>query len=183
MQLRTPITTGRLVLRSLSELDATEDYLRWMKDPLVNRYLESRLAAQTLASIREFVHANNVSLDTLLLGIFLEGRRHIGNIKLGPIHSYHRSAAVGIMIGERDTWGKGYAAEAIGAISRYAFESLNLEKPFAGNYASNQRSYRAFLKAGFTLEGLLRSQVLGVGKRDDDMLVGLTRTDWMARRT
>ena len=182
MQLRSPITTGRLSLRSLTELDATECYLRWMNDPQVNRYMESRLSKQTHESIREFIRTSNDSSDILLLGIFVVDGRHIGNIKLGPIHDYHRFAAIGIMIGERDCWGKGYATEAIRAVSRYAFESLNLEKLFAGCYASNQGSYRAFRRAGFILEGRLRSHVSSADRRDDDLQVGLTRADWMAQR-
>lgn len=182
MQLQTPIATGRLLLRMLTGLDATEEYLRWMNDPQVNRYLESRLSRQTLESIRGFIRTSNDSPDILLLGIFVRDGRHIGNIKLGPIHDYHRFAAIGIMIGDRDSWGKGYATEAIAAISRYAFESLDLEKLYAGCYASNQGSYHAFRNAGFVLEGRLRSHVSSAGLRDDDLQVGLTRADWMAQR-
>ena len=180
MQLDAPLVTERLQLRSLADQDVSDEYLGWMNDPLVNRFLESRLTEQTLSSIGEFVRSNNASADTLLLGIFLAGKQHIGNIKLGPVSSHHQSAAIGIMIGRRDAWGKGYAAEAIVLLSRYAFERAGLMKLYAGCYAANTASFRAFQKAGFVLEGRFRSHVSSDGRRDDTLQVGLTRADWRA---
>jgi RimJ/RimL family protein N-acetyltransferase len=182
MQMQSPLTTSRLRLRSLAELDATEAYLGWLNDPQVTRYTESRFLRFTLESLREYIRTDNASPNTMLLGIFLPEARHIGNIKLATIDHHHLTAEIGIMIGERDTWGEGYATEAIEAISRHAFESLNLEKLFAKCYAANHGSYRAFVRAGFVSEGRLRSQVFSAGERMDLLLVGLTRADWMARR-
>ncbi|MBY0431841.1 MAG: GNAT family N-acetyltransferase [Rhodospirillales bacterium] len=75
--------------------------------------------------------------------------RHVGNIKLGPINRHHRRGDIGLLIGERDQWGRGLAAEAIAAMTAYAFAELGLNKVVAGCYAANEGSRRAFLKAGF----------------------------------
>src|SRR3954468_24973407 len=117
MKLATPLQTPRLQLRSLTAEDATQRYLGWLTDPEVNRYLEARFAEHSLESLRQFIEACNSGVAELLLGICLADGRHIGNIKLGPVNPHHKNAAIGLLIGERDCWGLGYASEAIGCVT------------------------------------------------------------------
>ena len=84
--------------------------------------------------------------------------RHIGNIKLGPIHWLHRRADLSLFIGERKYWGQGYASEAIALVRDWAFRELDLQKLNAGIYSGNHGSRRAFEKCGFELEGTLRQR-------------------------
>ena len=155
MLLITPISTSRLSLRCLTSADANERYLHWLEDKEINRFLESRFSKHSLASTAEFIGTVNSSDDTILLGLFQkDGDRHIGNIKLGPINIHHNNAEIGIMIGDKTAWGKGYATEAIEAVSMYAFETLGVRKLTAGYYAENEGSGRAFRKVGFKDEGL-----------------------------
>jgi RimJ/RimL family protein N-acetyltransferase len=182
MWLRAPLESPRLILRNLTEADAGERYLAWMRDPEVLRYLEARLSEHSLESLRGFIESSNSSATHLLLGICLKDGRHIGNIKLGPIHVYHRHAAIGLLVGERDCWGRGYAGEAIARLSRHAFEGLELEKLYAGCYASNLGSLRAFHKAGYAEEAHQKGMWLCDGRREGNVQVGLTRDDWTARQ-
>jgi len=183
MWLSPPLESPRLILRSLSGTDAGERYLAWMRDPEVLRYLEARLTQHSLESLRSFIEGCNRSATDLLLGICLKDGRHIGNIKLGPIHAYHRHAAIGLLLGERDRWGQGYAGEAIARLSQHAFEALELEKLYAGCYASNLGSVRAFCKAGYAEEARQKGMWLCDGRREGNVQVGLTRDDWAARQT
>lgn len=182
MRLRTPLRTRRLVLRTLTSADAIERYLAWMHDAETMRYPEARLAEHSLESLRRYIDTCNAGSDQLLLGIFTPDGGHIGNIKLGPIDPHHRRAAVGLLIGERDEWGKGYASEAIAAVTTHAFETLGLEKLFAGCYASNVGSVRAFLKAGWTEEGRGKADWRLDDGREDNIALGITRADWSAQR-
>ena len=104
--------------------------------------------------------------------VYREGNRHIGNIKLGPISWKHKNAEIGIIIGEKDCWGKGYARQAIELLSEYAFSKLKLHKLTAGCYANNIGSVKAFEKAGFVQEGRKISQYLCEGKYVDGVLLG-----------
>lgn len=163
----------RLYLRGVTSEDVTDAYLRWMNDPEVTRYLESRFFPQTKEGIRSFVESLQGDRDNAFFAIVLkEGDRHIGNIKLGPINWLHRLGEIGLMIGEKDTWGKGYAAEAIRLITDYAFRHLNLHKVTAGCYGSNQGSARAFERAGFTVEGLRPQHFFCEGEYVDFILLG-----------
>jgi ribosomal-protein-alanine N-acetyltransferase len=180
MKLATPLLTERLLLRTLTIADATDRYLAWMRDPETTRFLESRLVDHDLGSLREYIASCNDAPASILLGICLADGTHIGNIKLGPIDPYHQQAAVGLLIGERDQWGKGHATEAIGALTAYAFQEIGLQKLYAGCYASNVGSAGAFLKAGWTEEGRNRAHWRSDGGREDNIQLGITLADWSA---
>ena len=98
--------------------------------------------------------------------------RHIGNIKIGPVDWHHRVGDIGLLIGEADCWGQGYASEAISALAAYAFANLGLEKLTAGAYAPNVGCIRAFERAGFKREGIRRSQCQFENNRVDVVLLG-----------
>jgi RimJ/RimL family protein N-acetyltransferase len=167
----------RVRLRLLTELDCTPRYLAWLQDPLVNRYLETRWSPQSLASIRGYVRDMLASPDSYLFGIHV-GERHIGNIKLGPIHTQHAYADVSYFIGERDEWGKGYASEAIAVVTWFAFTVAELHRVQAGLYAGNVASARALERAGFVREGCFVRQLRGPEGWEDHLWYGLTREDW-----
>jgi len=172
------VRAARLYLRPMRETDATETYCGWLNDPEVNQYLESRFERATVDSVREFIREKTGDEREPFFAIVLnDGDRHIGNIKLGPINPIHRFAEIGLLIGEKDCWGRGYAAEAIDAVTRHAFESLGLHRVSAGCYADNEGSARAFEKAGFSREGVRRSCCLSNGRYVDVILLGRVHDD------
>ena len=173
MILEKPIETKRLQLRTLSKDDAGEHYLGWMEDPAVSRYLESGREKQTLASITAYIEDKNRSADDLLLGIFVRNDgTHIGNIKLGSIDWFHLRGDIGIVIGDRSRWGRGFANETIEGICEYAGRILGLRRVFACCHATNTGSLKAFLKAGFAEEGLLRGHARTGDEWDDAVFLG-----------
>jgi [ribosomal protein S5]-alanine N-acetyltransferase len=168
----------RMFLRQLRDDDCTDVYLGWLNDPEVSRFLETRHAKQSLGAIREFVATINARDNEHLFGIFLRaGERHIGNIKVGPVHPYHGFGDVSLLIGAKDCHGKGYATEAIVVVSRHAFKRLGVRKLSASMYEPNQGSYKAFLKAGYKDEGRRRAHYQLEGRRCDLLVVGLSAKD------
>ncbi len=108
------IEGDRLYLREVRPSDVNEAYYRWMNDSAVTQYTESRFYPNTMESLREYVARMTADRTNVFLAIVLkDGDRHIGNIKLGSINWIHRYADIGIIIGEKDCWGQGYATEAI----------------------------------------------------------------------
>lgn len=174
MNIEVPLVGRNLLLRTLSVDEASSRYLSWLSDVDVSRYLEIRFSAPgSLEDLRRFVTATNDSDDSLLLGMFLkEDAKHIGNIKLGPINRHHGTGDIGLLIGERSEWGKGYACEAIALLADYAFDHLSLAKITASCYSDNEGSRRAFLKAGFIEEGRRVAQYTSCGKRQDGVMLG-----------
>jgi RimJ/RimL family protein N-acetyltransferase len=172
------VDAERLYLRPLTEADCTPLYLSWLQDPNVNQFLETRHHTQTMEAIKQFVTGVNARDDEHLFGIFLkEGDRHIGNIKVGPVRPYHALADVSLFIGAQDCWGKGYAREAIAAVSRHAFDKLGVRKLLANMYAPNRGSSRAFEKVGYRREGVRRAHYWLAGQPCDLIEYGLLRAD------
>ena len=173
------LQSSRLLLRALEPSDLNITYLGWLNDPEVNRFLETRFLPQTIESLQAYWQAHRDDPTSPWFAICLVGdSRHIGNIKLGPIHWLYRHAYLSLFIGDRSFWGKGYASEAIALVRDWAFRELDLQKLNAGICAGNIGSRRAFEKCGFELEGTLRQEVVSGGQRVDTWRLGLPRSHW-----
>ena len=57
---------------------------------------------------------------------------------------------LGIMIGNRDYWSRGYGTDAILTLLRAIFEEAVLQRVYLHTLAYNERAQKAFRKAGFT---------------------------------
>ncbi len=148
-------------------------YVGWLNEPTINRFLESRFATHDEAGTRAFVTACRASANTLFLGIraIALGGRHVGNIKLAQIDVRHGLGEIGILIGEKDAWGRGIATESIRALAQISDRQLALRKLTAGCYASNVGSMRAFERAGFEIEGTRRDHFVLDGRGEDLILM------------
>lgn len=173
------LSGDRIYLRRLTPEDVTQRYIDWLNDPAINRYLETRFCEQDRKKVLSFVKEKTTSRFEYLFGIFLHNEnRHIGNIKIGPVNQYHRFAPISLFIGDKESWGKGFATEAIDLVVRFSFEELKLKKLEAGCYKENIGSRRAFEKCGFSVEGILKNRREVEGKRSSDILLGLAIEDW-----
>ena len=151
------LTSDLVALRVLTIDDVSERYVSWMNDQEINQYLESRYTAHDLSSVQSFVAAMYASEDDYLFGIYYR-EKHVGNIKLGSLSKYYLRADIGLLLGERDCWGKGIATVAIQLVTEWAFQKLKLKRVEAGCYSDNIGSRRAFEKSGFTVEAVLKNR-------------------------
>lgn len=171
----------RLYLRRLKVDDVSLKYVGWLNDPEVSQYLETRFYQQSYEAVVNFVSDKQYSTTEYLFGIFLnEDDTHIGNIKLGPVNPFHSFGPISLFIGDKSCWGKGYATEAIRLIVDFGFKELSLQKLEAGCYEENIGSKRAFEKAGFLVEGILRNQRCAKNGRTSDIVMGMLREEWCA---
>jgi len=177
------IQGNSIYLRDIRLSDANETYCNWLNDQSVNQYLESRYKTHSLEDIQSYIQALIGNTQEILMAICLKGSdKHIGNIKLGPINSMHRFADIGLLIGDKHAWGKGYGAEAIELISHFAFADLDVNKLQAGCYEDNIGSVKAFEKVGFKREGLLKNKWFCNGRFQDEIILGLCKRDWTSIR-
>jgi spore coat polysaccharide biosynthesis protein SpsF (cytidylyltransferase family) len=148
------LTTDRILLRELTLSDATVQYCRWLNDPEVTRFLETK--GSTILGIQTFIAEKNNRPDCILWGIFLkETNQHIGNIKLEPITFTTKEAEMGIMIGERSVWGKGYCQESVRLVTDYAFSTMGLTKIKLGVIVDNSNAINCYKKSGFIIERIV----------------------------
>jgi RimJ/RimL family protein N-acetyltransferase len=175
------LVRGDVRLRLVELSDCTERYLAWLRDPEVNRYLETRWTEQTIDTVTAFVRSMIDSPNSYLFAILGPGDRHIGNIKVGPVERHHLYGDVSYFIGDRTAWGKGYATTAVRLATRFGFERLGLNRAQAGFYESNVGSQRVLEKAGYTLEGRLRRKLRQYegGTWEDHVWFGALGDSWL----
>jgi RimJ/RimL family protein N-acetyltransferase len=102
----------------------------------------------------------------------------IGFLGLG-LDLIHSEAWVGIGIGDREDWSKGYGTDTMKICLRYAFLELGVQRVSLGLHEYNPRALRSYEKAGFRLEGRTRKDVLREGKRTDTLWMGILREEWL----
>jgi len=170
----------KLYLRGLTRSDLQGDYFDWLNDREVTKFLDSGVFPNSEKKMEEYFHTTILSTNNVMLAIIDKKLdKHIGNIKLGPINWITRIAPLGIMIGNKEFWGKGYGTEAIRLVLDYAFKRLNLHKVIAGIAAVHQASIKAFQKAGFKIEGRVESQFFFEGEYYDSLYLGITKEHFL----
>lgn len=162
------LDTQRLKIRIFNPEDVTDEYVQALDDPEVVGLTESRYRNHrlTLEQAQEYATKSNQG-NSIFVGIFLKDGRHIGNIRVHTISEQNKRGELGIMIWNKNEWGKGYATEALEAVVSYAFTYLNLHKVEAEYYSTNTGSKRIFDKAGFVIEGTIRDHFVVDGKYVD----------------
>ena len=155
------IVGDRIFLKTLHGEPISKEYAAWMQDPDILQYLTAQNKAYSAAELEQYVARMEESGRDWLFGIFLKGEnKHVGNIKIGNVNSLHRFGDIGLIIGDKNIWGKGYGTEAIYLTTQYAFDELSLNKLTAGMMSNNPGSLRAFIKAGYREVGQLKNHVL-----------------------
>jgi len=169
----------RVYLRALDAADVSEEYLDWILDPEVSRYLEVGRFPMSEKDLTAWIESFNDPTKAMAFAIVDEATNlHIGNITLHSIDWVHRTAEMGTMIGNRQFWGKGYATEARSLLISCAFERWGLRKLTVGNVEGNIASISSNKGLGFQEEGRLRDQVFVDGKYHDVIRLGLLRNEF-----
>lgn len=107
-----------------------------------------------------------------------DGWQMIGNLALFEIKWRERSAELGIVIGEKAYWNKGFGGDAIRALLTHGFETLNLHRIFLRVYETNLRAIRAYEKIGFIHEGRMRQAEFFQGRYIDVLLMSVLQSEW-----
>jgi [ribosomal protein S5]-alanine N-acetyltransferase len=166
-------------LRPLERTDLSDIYLGWLNDPEVTRYTETGTFPTTAQDLERFHNEVTGSKSQVILAIIhTQSGRHIGNVKLGPIHWVYRSATFGILIGDKKFWGKGIGVEATRLMVEYGFYRLNLHRIDLGVYAEHESAVHAYERVGFKVEGRLREDVFQGGEYKDRLWLGLLRSEY-----
>jgi len=178
--LRHPFLVGdKIYLRPLEALDLEGPYLNWLNDYEVTRFMETGSTPTTPASLQRYVDDVGRAPGTVMLAIVDKATGdHVGNIKLGPVHPLHRRADLGVMIGDKRCWNRGYGREAVALVVEYGFQRLNLHKITLGVYADNTAAIKIYERLGFVIEGTQRRHLFRDGDYHDRHIMGILRDEW-----
>jgi RimJ/RimL family protein N-acetyltransferase len=172
------VLTGELVtLRPIEP----EDYpllTTFKNDVEVERLTTAEPVPRSPASVAERWERVRKDDDSINFAIVTTvGNTLIGTCVLFDENAVHRTVELGITIGNRRYWGRGYGREAVAMLTDYAFRYRNIRKVHLSTDSGNERAVRAYRAAGFVEEGRLRQHVWADGAYHDLVLMGRLRED------
>ncbi len=106
----------------------------------------------------------------------------IGRCVLFAIDQLNRRAMLGIVIGEKSHWSRGYGQDALRLLLDYGFNLLNLNAISLGVFTFNERAIQAYRKVGFREVGLQRQARIIAGRKYDVLLMDILAEEFDAGR-
>ncbi|MCL9777179.1 GNAT family N-acetyltransferase [Vibrio methylphosphonaticus] len=136
----------------------------------------------THPSLEQF---ENSSFQRLLTGLDLQ-LITVDDIPVGAVNCYWeceetRWLEAGIVIYDKEYWGRGIGALAIPLWVSYLFENKELERVGLTTWSGNPRMMSLALKLGFQQEAILRKVRYYNGEYYDSVKYGVLRSEWLER--
>ncbi|WP_342429645.1 GNAT family protein [Neobacillus sp. FSL H8-0543] len=169
--------TGKLVKLTAPRNEDLEVMANWEEDADYLRNLDTDIAyPRSIEQLEEESKRSSGSKYFRLRTI--EDDALIGFVVIHSIEWNNQSGLLAIGIGDRPNQNKGYGSEALQLILRYAFHELNLNRVGLDVISYNGRAIRAYEKAGFVVEGRVRSAVYRDGVYSDRINMGILKSEW-----
>lgn len=140
----------KVVIREKAMADAADDYA-WRSDDELAR-LDATIALKLPFEHFLTGYADEIgrsSSKRKRFAIDTVDGKHIGNCMYYNVDKWKGEAEVGIMIGERGYWDKGYGTDALFALIQHIFETTNIDRVYLNTLEWNTRAQRCFEKCGF----------------------------------
>lgn len=156
-------------------------FVKWMTDSKVNRYLSRDYSGQTLKDEQKWYSNAKNGKDEVVFGIYaLDNgkKRLIGSVSIMKIDFTHKNAEFGIIIGDKNYWGKGIGSEVTKLIADFAFKVLKLNSIYLTVDMENKAGQKAYKRAGFKKAGVLREHVKRKKGFSETFIMDLIRKDW-----
>jgi RimJ/RimL family protein N-acetyltransferase len=162
---------AKVSLRPL-EKDDLERSLKWLTDPLVNKYLSHNFRDLTHEQEEKwFNYIKRSGQDIVFAIIDKEKGLHIGNCALHKINKKKQTAELGIVIGERKYWDRGYGTDVVKTLLSFAFDDLCLSNIRLNVYDYNKRAIKAYSRCGFKTIRILKNSHVYDGKYWDTLIM------------
>ena len=140
--------------RELREDDLNGNWYNWFNDSEITKFQNKKIFPNSYEKQKKYYeYLLKSSTDVVFAIIDDSSDIHIGNVGLHHIDWVHRSAELGIVLGEKDFHGKKIGKGAWDMITKYGFDVLNLHRVYAIIMEENHSSRKCAEAAGFKLEG------------------------------
>jgi RimJ/RimL family protein N-acetyltransferase len=171
------LISKRVFLRPFGRTDVS--YVqKWSNDPEI-REMTGEVAPMSRAEAGRFYKELRAAKDRIWFAIVLKkGNRVIGEAGLLRMFKPWRCTDMTIIIGEKDTWGKGYGTEAGRLLLDYAFTRLGFHRVSIGVVALNERALGYWEGLGFKKEGVQRDGYHCNGEYSDFVMMSILEDEY-----
>lgn len=145
----------RIYLRPITKEDLA--YIRkWYNDPEIRGLIGSTTPMSRQDAEEWFENLHKDKSRIWFTVVTKEDDRVIGETGLLRMFPHWRTTDLSIILGEKDTLGKGYGTEVMNLLLDYAFGYLNFHRVAIGVVGFNDKALRFYEKIGFKREGIQR---------------------------
>lgn len=176
--------TGKSIILRAPEREDLKWFHKWQNDEEVMMLARSQPDhVKSMASVEAEMEKTLKGDDTEVRRYVIEEKssgKAIGwcSIRYHAWARKYHNADLGLCIGEKDKWGKGYGTEVTRLLLREAFEQLNLHKVGWWTFAENKASIALAEKLGFKEEGRLRDHHFFNNQFHDAVILGLQKSQY-----
>ncbi|MFZ3590117.1 GNAT family N-acetyltransferase [Bacillus sp. DJP31] len=104
---------------------------------------------------------------------------HIGWVDLKNLDKLNKHAELGIAIGNKDYWGKGYGLSAMREMLQCGFHALQLNKIWLRVEVDNTKAISSYRRMGYVEEGILRQDRLWNGEYVDRLRMSILKVEFV----
>ncbi|MGP4109317.1 GNAT family N-acetyltransferase [Streptomyces sp. 4N509B] len=165
---------GALVRLRAMEPEDGEALWRWNHDAEVMRWMNDGYAESLARVSHRMENRAPATYGDVIYGVeVLADGRLVGLVRLRDAEPETGCAELDVYLGEKDSWGHGYATDAVRAMCRYGFDKMRLHKISLDVVTENHAARRVYEKVGFVEEGRLRKVFRRDGAWYDMIVMGL----------
>ena len=168
---------GEKVYLSPRSIDDAEKYVEWLNNYDIAKYLNQNVKIITVEGEKEYLAKSDKDSYNFAI-VDLKTDELIGSIGLMHIDNVHRTAELGIFIGDEDHLSRGYGSDAIKLLLDFGFNQLNLNNIMLKAISFNQRALRAYEKCGFKTFGVWKESHYVDGKYYDLVHMNITKKEF-----
>ena len=167
-------------LRDLT-LDDVEDRYQWSLDKDVIKYLNmpEKYPPFSREETKNWIEmCINRANGYEQRAIITQQGKHIGWVDLKNIDRTNKQAELGIAIGDKNYWGKGYGLSAMKEMLSWGFNELELNKIWLRVDVDNEKAIKSYRRIGFVEEGILRQDRLRNGEFVDRLRMSILKSEF-----
>ena len=142
------IESDRLDFEPISLKFLTKRYLGWLNDPEIYKDLKPG-RDYSFKILEKYISKHSTNNSFFWAIVIKSSNIHIGNIKIDSIDNNKKIAKLGILIGDKTEWGKGYSCEAISKIEDYCLKKLKLNTLTIELKKSNTNAFNLYQNLGY----------------------------------
>lgn len=163
---KSEIHSERLRITPFTERHLNKHYVSWLNDPDLMIFSEQRHKSHTLETCREYLRSFEAGPNYFWAVLNKESGAHIGTMT-AYVDEPNKVADVGILIGDRDSRGKGFAVEACRVVVGFLLREAGLRKVTMGCLEVNKPMIGVMKSLNAKPDGTRRRQVLWRGQEVD----------------
>ena len=128
-------------------------FVKWASDPEVIKYTSFK-PPKTVKEQKEYIRKRSNTKTDMIYCIFLKtNHKFIGTVGVHQLDNSKKQLTIGLFIGDKAEWGKGYGTDVFKTWTKFLFEEYDAKKLALTVYKENIAAQKVYQKAGFKFKG------------------------------